>query len=71
MLQHLDRFPNDRDPVAFIERMGSPTSELVVISREDLWRVTSRAAVMTAFHEAAMTAIHDLETLTGRPWYGR
>jgi hypothetical protein len=59
------------DLVRYVEQMGGPSSDLVLIRRKDLWAMTSAVAAMQTVHDHTMDRLHHLEEATGEQWYGR
>lgn len=55
----------------WIDRHGSADAELVVIHADDLWHITAQIKVAHAGTTAALGAVHELERITGRDWYGK
>lgn len=67
--RHHERFPQDRDLVAFVEDVDTPDSALVCVHRSDLWAVTSGAMAIPVLFEMVAERIHALEAETGMAWY--
>jgi phage anti-repressor protein len=55
----------------WLDQIGGPDAELIVLSAHELWGVTSSVAVANIGIEAALAAVHELEAKTGRLWHGR
>lgn len=69
--EHNDKHDDTAALVAFIDHMGLPDSQVVIVHRNTLWRLTSRLSGLESIQQQAMTAIHALEDETGVNWYGR
>jgi hypothetical protein len=65
--RHLQRYPEDRDLVAYVEGVDLPDSALITLHRSDLWEITSRFAAIELIVTHEMAAIHRLEATTGQP----
>lgn len=60
-----------KELLQWLDDIGGPNAELVVLSAHELWEATSRIAVAQWSAHNALTAVHALEQRTGREWYGR
>lgn len=57
--------------VEFIQTIDLPDSQLVIVHRDTLWRLTARLSTLEAVQRQALEAVHALEQETRMPWYGR
>jgi len=62
---------NGKKLVEFIQYIDLPDSKLVIVHRDELWKLTSSVASMALIHRLAMDNVHELEARTGAEWYGR
>jgi hypothetical protein len=65
--QHGDKSPDTAALVDFINRLGLPDSQLVIVHRDTLWRVTTHFASL----QKAFSAVDVLEKETGLDWYSK
>jgi phage anti-repressor protein len=65
------RYRKPEELLQWLDQIGGPDAELVVLSAHELWGVTSSVAVANIGIEAALAAVHELEAKTGRLWHGR
>jgi phage anti-repressor protein len=56
---------------AWLDRIGGPDAELVIIGAHELWHLTTAVKTAQIGIAGAMAAIDDLEASTARPWYAR
>ncbi|WP_020161263.1 BRO-N domain-containing protein [Methylobacter marinus] len=70
-VQERGRGLEGEDLIDFINSIGLPNSDLVVIHSADLWHVTTSIPCMEMMMQSGMRAVHELERITGRNWYGR
>ncbi|MBK1655490.1 phage antirepressor N-terminal domain-containing protein [Allochromatium vinosum] len=67
-----ERYPHDVQRLEqYVEQAGTPESDLVVVHRDDLWRLTSGIACAELLQRRLMADLQALEAATGRLWYGR
>jgi len=57
--------------VEFIQHIDLPDSKLVVVHRDELWKLTSSLATLGIIQQQSLEAIHEIESSTGMEWYGR
>lgn len=69
--RHVERCPEDRDLVRYVQHVDTPDSSLVVVHAADLWALGYQVAALPRALEGAMTALEVLEAATDRQWYPR
>lgn len=55
----------------WLDAIGTRDGEFVILPAHELWKLTTAAILAYDATETALNAVHRLETLTGRTWYGR
>jgi Rha family phage regulatory protein len=57
--------------VNFVKTIDMKDSHLVIVHRDELWKLTSSLATLGIIQQQSLEAIHDIEASIGQEWYGR